>query len=388
MEDLKSLFRLDPDIVFLNHGSFGATPTPVFENYISWLERLEKQPVLFLGRELPELLYRARESLGIYLNANPQDLVFIPNSTYGVNIIARSLDLQPGDQILTSNHEYGACDNSWEFICGRTGASYVHQPISLPIITEEKIIDEFWSGVTAHTKAIYLSMITSPTALRLPVEKICELARKKGILTIIDAAHAPGQIQMDLNIIGADIVFGNCHKWMLAPKGSAFLYVRPELQNIVMPLVVSWGLHTTPETTTGSRFIDILQWTGTNDYSAYLSIPSAIQFMKDYDWESVRLKCSQLLRIAIEDICNIYFQEPAYPIESNFFAQMGIAPLPDVNLNLLKNLLYSEYKVEVPFIAWHEKKFVRISVQAYNKRSDINTLIDALKKLIPFVLNV
>ena len=386
MNDMRSLFQLNPEITFLNHGSFGATPKPVFEVYKSWLDRLENQPVLFLGREMPELLYTARAELGLYLNAGAKDLAFIPNSTYGVNIVARSVKLGPGDQILTSDHEYGACDNCWEFICKKTGASYIHQSITLPIQSDQFIVDEFWRGVGPQTKVIYLSMITSPTAVRMPVEKICELAREQGILSIIDAAHAPGQILVDLQSLGADIVFGNCHKWMLGPKGSAFLYVRPEIQEIIEPLVVSWGYRTTPETTTGSRFIDILQWTGTNDNAAYLGIPSAIQFMQDYDWSSVRLESNRLLRIAIKEICNKFDLKPLYPLESHFFAQMGIAPIPDVNLEKLKMRLYNEYKVEVPIIQWQDKQFVRISVQGYNTIGDIEVLIGGLTELIPQVM--
>ena len=386
MNDLKTLFLLDPQIIFLNHGSFGATPCPVITAYQSWQERLENQPVLFLARELDELLFDARGILGQYINADANDLVFIPNSTYGVNIAARSLKLDPGDQILTSDHEYGACDNCWEYISANTGVHYIHQSISLPVQSEESIVDEFWHGVGPKTKVIYLSMITSPTALRLPVEKICLRARNKGILTIIDAAHAPGQIPVDLQELGADIVFGNCHKWMLAPKGAAFLYVRKEVQKIIEPLVVSWGLHIMPEKSTGSRFVDILQWTGTNDPSAYLSVPAAIQFMQINHWEDVSLNCHRLLRIAIEDISYRFNRKPIYPLESHFYSKMGIAPLPDVNTDMLKNRLYTDYKIEVPIINWHDRHFVRISVQGYNTTSDIEILINALAELIPQVL--
>jgi len=383
MENLKSLFQLNPEIIFLNHGSFGATPGPVFEVYKSWLSRLENQPVLFLGRELPELLFTARKKLGLYLNASSEDLVFIPNSTYGVNIAARSIKLAHGDQVLTSDHEYGACDYSWEFICSKTGATYVHQPISLPVSSDEYIIEELWKGVNPNTKVIFLSMITSPTALRMPVEKICKRARSLGIISIIDAAHGPGQEQIDLQSLGGDIVFGNCHKWMLAPKGSAFLFVRPEIQKIIEPLVVSWGYKSTPQTTTGSRFIDLMQWTGTNEHCAYLSVPSAIQFMQDNHWDSVRVECNRLLRIAIEEICTHFDLEPLYPLDSHFFKQMAVAPLPEVNLDELKNRLYTEYKVEVPLIKWHNKQFVRISVQGYNSRSDVEGLIKGLTEMIP-----
>jgi len=386
MNDLKSQFLLDPQIIFLNHGSFGATPWPVFDAYRSWQERLENQPVLFLGRELDGLLFEAREKLGQFLNADAEDLVFIPNATHGVNIAARSLKLEPGDQILTSDHEYGACDNCWEFICAKTNVNYIHQSISLPVRSDEAIVDEFWQGVGSKTKVVYLSMITSPTALRMPIEKICVRARQIGILTIIDAAHAPGQVDVDLRELGADIVFGNCHKWMLGPKGSAFLYVRKEVQKIIEPLVVSWGLHVTPEKSTGSRFVDILQWTGTKDPSAYLSVPAAIQFMQDNQWGDVRLECHRHLRIAIGSICDRFKMKSLYPIESHFYSQMGIAPLPRVNPDQLKKRLYKEYKIEVPIIDWHDRQFIRISVQGYNSGADIEILINALTELIPQVL--
>lgn len=385
MGDLKSLFLIDSEIIFLNHGSFGATPRPVFSAYQAWQGRLENQPVLFLGRELEELLFSARSVLGKYLGADAEDLVFIPNSTFGVNIIARSLKLAEGDQILTSDHEYGACDNCWDYISAKTGVSYIHQSISLPIKDQEYILEEFWKGVGPRTKVIYLSMITSPTALRMPVEQICEQARNNGILTILDAAHAPGQIPVDLRNLGADMVFGNCHKWMLAPKGAGFLYVNKSAQKLIEPLIVSWGLSFPKERSTGSRFIDILQWTGTADPAAYLSVPSAIQFMAENNWDEVRLVCKHLLRIAIQEICGLSGMDPIYPMDSSFYTQMGIAPLPVVDPDLLKLRLYKEYKIEVPIIKWRDREFVRISVQGYNTRSEIEILIRALARLLPQV---
>jgi isopenicillin-N epimerase len=212
---LKEYFLLDPSIVFLNHGSFGVTPRPVFEEYQNWQLRLEHQPLLFLGREFDGLLLESRTALGKYLNANPEDLVYIPNATYGVNIIARSLKLQPDDEIPTTDHEYGACDYTWEFIGEKTEAKYIHRSIPLPVHTKEEIVEQFWQGVTPKTKVIYLSHITSPTALCLPVNEICRRAREMGILSIIDAAHSPGQMPLDVQQLGADVIFGNCHKWML-----------------------------------------------------------------------------------------------------------------------------------------------------------------------------
>jgi len=385
MPSLKEYFLLDPSVVFLNHGSFGATPKPVFEAYQDWQLRLERQPVLFLGRELNELLLQSRSVLGEYLNADPADLVYIPNATHGVNIIAHSLQLNPGDEILTTDHEYGACDYTWEFICEKTGAKYLHQPIPLPVHSEEEIVEQFWQGVTPQTKALYLSHITSPTALRLPVEEICSRARQAGILTIVDAAHSPGQIPVDLQKLNADMVFGNAHKWLLNVKGSAFLYVRRELQPLIEPLIVSWGYHPTPEIATGSRFIDLLQWTGTKDPTAALTIPNAIQFMKDHDWDSVRCECHRLLRQTIERICDLTQLPPLYPLDSDFYGQMGIAQLPSSNLPLLKYRLYNEYKVEVPLTEWGNRQFIRVSIQGYNTQEDVDMLVHALEVLLPQV---
>ncbi len=379
MTTLKEHFLLDPGVVFLNHGSFGATPRPVFEAYRDWQLRLERQPVLFLGRELDGLLGESRQALGGYLNADADDLVYIPNATHGVNIIARSLGLAPGDEILTSDHEYGACDHTWDFICGKTGAVYVRQPIPLPVCGGDEIVEQLWQGVTPRTKAITLSHITSPTALRLPLEKVCERARDRGIVTIVDAAHSPGQIPLDLQALGADAVFGNCHKWMMAPKGAGFLYARRELQPRIEPLVVSWGYRPTPETTTGSRFIDILQWTGTKDPAAALAVPAAIRFMAEHNWEAVRRDCHELLRQAIERICGLTGLAPLYPLESDFYAQMGIAPLPECDLAALKRRLYDGFRVEVPLIQWQDRQFVRISVQGYNTQEDIDALVGALE---------
>jgi isopenicillin-N epimerase len=382
---LHRLFQLDPAVTFLNHGSFGATPVSVFETYQSWQLRLERQPVRFLGRELDGLLKESRRVLGEYLNADVDDLVYIPNATHGVNIVSRSLGLQAGDEILTSDHEYGACDYSWDYACMKTGAKYIHQPVRLPVCSEEEIIEQLWRGITPSTKVIYLSHITSPTALRMPVEKICRRARQAGIISVIDAAHSPGQIPVDLQELGADIVFGNCHKWMLSPKGAAFLYVRREVQHLVEPLILSWGFNTTLETTTGSRFIDLFQWTGTHDPAAALTVPAAIRFMQENNWDNVRRECHVLLRQAIGRICEWTALPPPYPLDSDLYSQMGTAPLPRSDIGLLKSRLYDEYKIEIPLTEWQDKQFIRISVQGYNTQQDIDALVEALKILLPKV---
>jgi isopenicillin-N epimerase len=384
--DLSSLFSLDPEIHFLNHGSFGACPVPVFDVYQTWQRRLERQPVLFLGREMKALDCQARQALGEYLHTAAENLVFVPNATHGVNIIARSLGLDPGDEILSSDHEYGACDHTWEFICKKTGANYIRKPIPLPAYSSEELAEQFWQGVTPSTKVIYLSHITSPTALRLPVEAICVRARLAGIVTVIDGAHAPGQIDIDLDWIGADFYVGNCHKWMLSPKGAGFLYARPEVQHLVEPLIVSWGYHATPQTTSGSQFLDYLGWTGTQDPAASLSVPAAIQFMQEHNWDQIQQDCHALLCQAIRRIRALTRMEPAYPADSDLYHQMGITPLPPkTDLNILKSRLYDEHHVEVPVIDWNGLKFLRISVQGYNTQEDLDALVDGLFELLPQV---
>jgi isopenicillin-N epimerase len=380
----RQFFLLDFSNHFLNHGSFGACPIPVFQTYQDWQRRLENQPVLFLGREYSDYDLQARKILAEYLNTIPSNLSFVTNATQGVNIISHSLKLSPGDEILSTDHEYGACEYAWEFACQRSGAKYIRQQIPLPVSSENELFDLIWEGVSSQTRVIYLSHITSPTALRLPVERVCQQARENGILTIVDGAHAPGQISLNLETLGADFYVGNCHKWLMAPKGAGFLYARPEVQNLIDPLIVSWGYRSTPTTTAGSQFLDYLQWTGTRDPSAALSVPAAVEFMAQHQWDHVQMDTHQLLRQTIERICDLVSMLPLYPLHSNLFHQMGIAPLPQsIDLGLLKTRLYSEYKVEVPMIEWNDRNFIRISIQAYNTQEDCDALLLGLENLLP-----
>ena len=199
--EMRSLFLLDPDIVFLNHGSFGATPLPVFEVYQSWQRELENQPVQFLGYELRDRLTDVRSVIGQCFKTHPDNVVLIPNTTFGVNIVSRSLDFQDGDEVLTTDHEYGACLNTLDFICKKNDVSLIRQPVPLPISSPEDILEAFWQGVTACTKLIFVSHITSPTALQFPVKAVCQRAAEQGILTLVDGAHAPGQIDLDLIVL-------------------------------------------------------------------------------------------------------------------------------------------------------------------------------------------
>jgi isopenicillin-N epimerase len=384
---MKDFFLLDPNIIFLNHGSFGASPKPVFETYQTWQRKLEEQPVLFLGRSYHELLQTAKEPLAAYLGTFHQNLLFVPNATYGVNLIARSLDLQPGDEILTSNHEYGACDYTWQFLTAKSGARYIHRAIPFPSQTDQEIVKNFWQGVTPNTKLIYLSHITSPTALRLPVEEIIRRAREAGILTLIDGAHAPGQIPLDLDTLQADFYTGNLHKWLMAPKGAAFLYAHPRVQHLVEPLVVSWGLKTEPQFSSGSPFIDRLTWTGTHDPSAYLSVPAAIQFQQEYNWPEVQAACHQQLKKYLPEFSTLT-GKPVLNAQDHQYGQMAAIELPLVrDLLAFKTELYDQYRIEIPHILWENRHFLRISYQVYNQPEDLTRLVDVLKVRLPHWVN-
>src|SRR5262245_29391546 len=209
MTDLKALFLLDPDVIFLNHGSFGACSRPVFEEYQRWQRELERQPVEFLGRRFDDLMYEARSALGGYLGADADDLVYVTNATVGLNIVARSLDLHPGDEVVSTDHEYGALDRTWRFLCAKRGAKYVRQPVQVPITSADEVIEAVWSGVTDRTRVLFISHITSPTAIIFPIKPLIDRARERGIITIIDGAHTPGQIDLKLRELGADFYSGN-----------------------------------------------------------------------------------------------------------------------------------------------------------------------------------
>ncbi len=346
----------------------------MFDVYQQWQRELERQPVEFLGRRVGGLLDAAREPLAAYLNCPVDDLVFVPNATSGVNVAVRSLDLQPGDEILTTQHEYGACTYTWQHACARSGARLVEQAIPLPYTTPEAFVEAFWQGVTPRTRVIYLSHVTSPTALIFPVAEICTRARAAGIITVIDGAHAPGQIPLDLTQIGADFYTGNCHKWMCTPKGSAFLYVRPERQAQTESVIVSWGWGE------DATFISRNQRQGTQDPAAYLSVPAGIDFLAAHEWDSVRTRCHDLGVELREQIAELTGCEPIAP--DSWFAQMFAAPLPPCDPEAMKLKLYNDYRIEVPVLTWGDRQYVRVSLQGYNTREDGQRLLEALRELL------
>jgi isopenicillin-N epimerase len=374
---LRDQFMLNPEVAYLNHGAFGACPRPVFDSYQHWQMEMERQPAEFLGRRVEDLLKFARASLAKYLNTDAENLVYVSNATMGLNTVARSLALRPGDEVLTTDHEYGALHLMWKFVCSKSGARYVCRSIPLPVSSAEEFVESFWEAVTPRTRVIFISHITSPTALIFPIEEICRRAREARILTIIDGAHAVGQIPLNLTALDPDFYSGNLHKWLCSPKGSAFLYARPDRQKMIEPLVISWGW------LENGTFVSQNQWQGTRDVAAFLAVPAAIDFQATNHWEEVRARCHALASETRQRIADLTGLSPVSP--DDWYMQMVSAPLPTLEPAELKRRLYDEHRVEAPIVTWNGRHFIRISIQGYNTREDTDRLVSALEQLLPLV---
>ena len=375
-----SQFLLDSNITFLNHGSFGACPQPIFEEFQRFQRELELDPVHFIQKKLPVYLKQAKAPLGEFIGCNPKDFFFVPNPTVAINTVMRSLQLQPGDEILATNHEYGAMDRTWHFYCKKSGAKYVRQPITLPVVSKEQIIAEFWKGYTSKTKVIFLNHISSSTAFIFPVKEICDKAQELGLITIVDGAHVPGHIDLDLADLNPDFYTGTLHKWMLAPKGSSFLYVRKEFQDEIDPLVVSWGYESLAPSE--SRFLDYHEYQGTNDHSAFLCTPTVIHFLKENDWKAKSEACKQIVFENYQRFCDLLQTQPIAPITSEFLGQMASIPVKTSKPAELKDLLYDQYKIQIPVMPLNGQVYLRYSINAYNTKEDLEVLYCALEDIL------
>ena len=366
-------FLIRDDITFLNHGSFGACPRSVFAQYQDWQRQLEDQPVAFLLRERQSRMAQARQHIAAFLHVRADDIVFATNATSGMNIALRSLPLAAGDEILTSDHEYGAIDRLLDYKAAKSGARIVRHQVALPYTSDEDFIDALFAKATPRTRAIVLSHITSPSALIFPIAEICRRARQQGILTIIDGAHAPGQLPLDLEAIGADCYAGNFHKWLCAPKGAGFLHARAEHHRWIEPLVISHGWRE------GSDFVERNEWGGTRDIAAFLSVPAAIDFLLENDWQGIMARGHALAAEAQARICQRYGLPP---LSQNHFAQMVTIPLPPCDTARLKERLYDDYRIEIPVGEFMGRRQLRLSAAAYNHPDDLERLLAALADLI------
>jgi isopenicillin-N epimerase len=355
----RDLFLLDPEVVYLNHGSFGACPRPVFDVYQAWQRELEREPVDLLARRLEGELARVRAALAEYVGAPADDLVLSANATSALNAVLRSLPLEPGDEILTTEHEYGAMELLLQFVSERTRARVVLQAGD----TAEAI----WAGATERTRILVVSHVTSPTALLLPVEELCRRAREAGVLSVVDGAHTPGQVPLALETLGADFYAGNCHKWLCAPKGAGFLYARRERQELLEPLVVGWGYREPDFALRHGR-------EGTRDPAAYLAVPAAIEFVREHGRAA---DCRALLDQGSRRLAAAGFDPfaPAQPL------QMACFRLPECDPEEIERRLRNEFRIEAPVRNWNGQPLIRVSVAPYNTAEDLAALEAALGAL-------
>jgi isopenicillin-N epimerase len=375
----------------LNHGSFGACPIPVLQFQAELRQRMERQPVQFFVRDLEGLLDEARAALGDFLGAPAGDLAWLPNATTAVNAVLRSLRLQPGDELLTTDHEYNACRNVLDFVARRAGASVVVARLPFPVAGPDQVIRTVMDRVTGRTRVALLDHVTSPTGLVLPIEPLVRELRERCVETLVDGAHAPGMLPLNIAAIGAAWYTGNCHKWICAPKGAAFLVTRPDMQERIRPTVLSHGANS--PRTDRSRYLIEFDWMGTDDPSAILSVPEAIRFMGQLmpgGWAAVRETNHQLALRGRDVLCNTLGIEP--PCPDQMIGSLASVPLPDgdgrvsnspLYADPLQDLLLEKFRIEVPVIPWPAppKRLIRISGQVYNRDGDYERLGHALRTL-------
>jgi isopenicillin-N epimerase len=384
-------WTLDPKITFLNHGSFGSCPRAVLEFQQSLRDRLECQPVQFLARDLEGLLDEARTALAQFVGAQRDNLVFTANATTGVNTILRSLSFLPGDELLVTDHEYNACRNALEFVAGRDGPTVVVAPIPFPLQSEEQIIGAILSRATPRTRLALIDHVTSPTAMVLPIQRLVADLSARGVDTLVDGAHAPGMLPLDLSALNAAYYTGNCHKWLCAPKAAGFLHVRPDRQKLIHPLSISHGFNS--RRTDRSRFLLEFGWTGTSDPTAALTVPEAIRFIGGLlpgGWPEVMAQNHALALTAQKILCQAL--EIDSPCPENCIGSMAAFPLPDNSsgqppvdphsADSLQNILLAAHGIEVPVILWPHfpKRLLRISAQLYNSPAQYEMLAEVLRQ--------
>jgi isopenicillin-N epimerase len=385
---LAALWPLDRGVAFLNHGSYGACPTEVLRHQAALRAEMEAEPVRFLGRELDGRLDAAREALAAFVGADPDDLAFISNATGGVNAVLRSLAFSQGDEVLTTDHCYAACRNSLDYVAGRSGVKVNVAVVPFPGSSNDAVVDAVLAKVTPRTRLALLDHITSPTGIILPIERlVAELARR-GVETLVDGAHAPGMVPLDLRTLGATYYSANCHKWLCAPKGSAFLWVRRDRQADIHPLTISHGA--TAVRPGRSRFRLEFDWTGTQDPTAWLTVPKAIDYMGGLvsgGWPALMAR-NRALALAARELLRVAAGTPP-PCPDQMIGSLASVILPDSQTmetgwrvrDPLQGRLFDGWGIEVPIMRWPgaPKRLLRISAQLYNSPEQYSHLAQALR---------
>ena len=386
-DDLRAHWTLDPEVVFLNHGSFGACPRAVLGEQDRLRAQIEREPVQFFVHALGPLLDAARAEVATFVGARPEDLVFVRNATAGVNAVLASLRLAPGDELLTTDHVYHACHNALQHVCARAGARVVVAPLPFPISGPDEAIAAVLAGASARTRLALIDHITSPTGVVLPVAEIVAALAQRGIDTLVDGAHAPGMLPLELDALGAAYYTGNFHKWVCAPKGAAMLHVRGDRQAGLHPSVISHGFDSSRSR---SRLWEEFDWTGTDDPSPWLCVPTAIRWLGQLlpgGWPALRARNRALL-LEGRDILATALGVAA-PVPDAMLGTLAALPLPDgahapsssLYADALQVALFERHRIEVPVPPWPAppRRLIRISAQVYNQRSDYEVLAGALR---------
>jgi isopenicillin-N epimerase len=381
-------WSLDPGMAYLNHGSFGACPIPVLEAQSRWRAQLEREPIVFVMKELEGLLDEARTELASFVGADGNDLAFVPNATTGVNTVLRSLEFSEGNELLTTSHEYNACRNALEFVAGRSGARVVVVDVPFPVESPEAIVEAVADRITPRTRLGLFDHVTSLTGMVMPVRELVALFAERGIDTLVDGAHAPGMVPLSLGELGATYYTGNCHKWLCTPKGAALLYVRRDRQPTIRPLAISHGANADrPER---SRFRLEFDWTGTDDPSAYLCVPESIRFMGSLlpgGWPELMQRNRALALEARAHLCSALGVDPPCPDE--MIGTLASIPLgrgsytfttTALAFDPIEEILRDRYHIEVPVLACPDgpASLIRIACQIYNSIEQYDYLADAL----------
>ncbi len=381
-------WALPDDVTYLNHGSFGPPPKVVQQARQQWSQQLDRQPMEFFIRRMEAHLDAACRRLGEFVGADADDLVFVDNATTAMNIVAANVTLQPDEEVLLTDHEYGAVLRIWQRTCERAGAHAVIRKLPDPIRSDEELASTFLAGVTDKTRLIVVSHITSPTAVILPVEKICRAAREKGVPVCIDGPHALAMIPLNLRQIGCDYYAASCHKWLCAPFGTGFLYVSDRHQHGLEPVVRSWGGSISGRP---AHWKDEFNWVGTRDPAGFLTVPTAVEFLESIGLDTFRRHTHQLAQYARRRITELTGLDADVPDSADWYGSMVTLPLPmtgwkptkGVFRDPLQDALWEQYRIEIPLISWNGRRFVRVSCHLYNNRSEIDHLTDALGKLLP-----
>ncbi len=378
---------LAENVTFLNHGSFGPSPRVVCEAQNEWRARINRQPMQFFVRDLQDAIEKSAAALADFVGADASDIAFVDNATFGMNAVALTVPLSPGDQILFSDHEYGAVHRIWQHAARKAGAEIVVQKLPCPLTTAEDVTETLLSAVTDKTRLIVVSHVTSPTAVILPVQQICDRAREKGIPVCIDGPHATGMEHINLKRLGCDFYVSSCHKWLSAPFGTGFLYVAKRWQQRVQPTIISWGDTSAwrpDKTPAAARWQGDFHWAGTRDPSGWLALPVAINFLQHAGFDRFRQYGHELARYARERIAALTGLEQIVPDSPEWYGVMYSAPLPPsteekvAHRDPLQDRLFERYRIEVPISERLGRRRSLFYCHWYNNHGPADRLVEAL----------